>query len=250
MDKFHFIIWGKRINLIGYKLFMQGIVTTPTNKLENSIDFYEKLGFKKVDAGGQHLYTDGKVIVQIDPERHARAGIRLYKSSWASELDAVGSLAAVNKIKDGYLLSDASGVWIYLVESEPAFNAETAETSFSALGNFSGLSLETTDMKRSADIYKALGFSVVFGDDTKPYMSVAWNEFAISLMKPNICPHLFFNPSMTYFNGKEGNPKVIAKVRGLGIPIAEEITHFNKEGIVDNIIIRDPGGFGFFLFND
>lgn len=229
---------------------MQGIVTTPTNKLENSQDFYEKLGFKKLDAAGQHLYTDGKVIVEINPERHARAGIKLYKSSWAPEVEAVSDLAVANKIKDGYLLSDASGVWIYLIESEPAFKVETAEVSFSGLGNFSGLSLETTDMKRSADIYKALGFTVVFGDDSQPYMSVALDEFTVTLMKPNICPHLFFNPSMTFFNGKEGNPKVIAKVRELGIPIAEEITHFNKEGIVDNIIIRDPGGYGFFLFND
>lgn len=229
---------------------MQGIVTTPTNKLENSIDFYEKLGFKKVDAGEQLLYTDGKAIVEINPERHARAGIKLYKSSWASEVDALSGLAVANKIKDGYLLSDASGVWIYLIESEPAFKAEIAEASFSSLGNFSGLSLETTDMKRSADIYKALGFTVVFGDDSQPYMSVALDEFTVTLMKPNICPHLFFNPSMTYFNGKEGNPKVIAKVRELGIPIAEEITHFSKDGSVDNIIIRDPGGYGFFLFND
>jgi hypothetical protein len=88
------------------------------------------------------------------------------------------------------------------------------------------------------------------GNYEKPYMSLDLDGFSINLMKPNICPHLFFNPSFTFFNGKEGNPKVIAKVRELGIPIAEEITHFNKEGIVDNIIIRDPGGFGFFLFND
>ena len=230
---------------------MQGIVTTPTNKLENSIGFYEKLGFKKVDAAGQHVYTDGKVIVEINPDRHARAGIRLYKSSWAAEVDALGGLAAVNKLKDGgYLLSDASGVWIYLVESEPAFKAETAEASFSELGNFSGVTLETTDMKRSADIYRALGFAAVFGDDSQAYMSLALDEFSVTLMKANICPHLFFNPSISYFNGKEGNPKVIAKVRELGIPIAEEITHFNKEGKVDNIIIRDPGGYGFFLFND
>ena len=44
--------------------------------------------------------------------------------------------------------------------------------------------------------------------------------------------------------------EVIGKVRELGIPIAEEITHFNKEGLVDNIIIRDPGGYGFFIFSD
>ncbi len=68
-------------------------------------------------------------------------------------------------------------------------------------------------------------------------------------MKPNACPHLFFNPSLTYFNGKN-NIDIIAKIRALNISITEEITHFNKEGKVDNIIIRDPGGFGFFLFND
>ena len=52
------------------------------------------------------------------------------------------------------------------------------------------------------------------------------------------------------FNGKENNPKVIQNIRNVGIPIAEEITTFNKEGIVDNIIIQDPGGYGFFIFND
>lgn len=230
---------------------MTGIATTPTNKLENSIDFYEKLGFKKIEAGAQHLYTDGKLVMEINPDRHARAGMKLYNSSWASEVEAVSGLAVVNKLKNGgYLLSDASGVWIYLLESEPTFKAETAEASFSGLGNFSGLTFETTDLKRSADIYRALGFTAVFGDDTQAYMALGRDEFSVTLMKANMCPHLFFNPSISYFNGKEGNPKVIAKVRELKIPIAEEVTHFSKDGSVDNIIIRDPGGFGFFLFND
>jgi len=54
---------------------------------------------------------------------------------------------------------------------------------------------------------------------------------------------------LTYFNGKQ-NLKVIEQIRNNGISITEEITHFNKEGIVDNIIIRDPGGYGFFIFSD
>jgi hypothetical protein len=68
-------------------------------------------------------------------------------------------------------------------------------------------------------------------------------------MKPQTCPHLFFNPSLNFFNG-EDNISIISKIRSLDIPITEEITHFNKENKVDNIIIRDPGGYGFFLFND
>lgn len=46
------------------------------------------------------------------------------------------------------------------------------------------------------------------------------------------------------------NLAVIKKIRELNIPIVEEISTFNKEGIVDNIIIRDPGGYGFFIFSD
>ena len=229
---------------------MQAIAQSPTNQLENSIDFYQKLGFKKIDAKDTVLFTDGKLIVEVNPERSARAGIKLFKASWAVEVEKLNGLAAVNIIPNGYLLSDASGVWIYLIEGEPSWKAETTKDSFSALGNYSGLSLETTDMKRSGAIYEALGFKISMGSYDKPYMGFDLNGFGISLMKPNICPHMFFNPSFTYFNGKEGNPKVIEKVRSLQIPIAEEITHFNKEGKVDNIIIRDPGGYGFFLFND
>jgi hypothetical protein len=229
---------------------MFAIAHTPANQLEDSIGFYEKLGFKKVDGAGMVVYTDGKLILEINPDRKARAGIKIFKSSWANELEHVKKITAVHDVSSGHLLSDASGVWIYLVNSEPDWKVEKSESSFSALGNFQGLSLETTDLKRSAEIYKALGFTVTFGDESKPFMALALGDFAVNLMNPNMCPHMFFNPSFTYFNGKEGNPKVIAKVRALGIPITEEVTAFNKDGIVDNIIIRDPGGYGFFLFND
>jgi hypothetical protein len=68
-------------------------------------------------------------------------------------------------------------------------------------------------------------------------------------MAPNACPHLFFNPSLTYFNGKN-NLQIIENIRKSGVDITEEITVFNKEGIVDNVILRDNGGLGFFIFSD
>ena len=63
------------------------------------------------------------------------------------------------------------------------------------------------------------------------------------------CPHLFFNPSLTFFNG-ENNLKIIDQINNLNIAVTEEITVFNEDNIVDNIIIRDPGGLGYFLFSD
>jgi hypothetical protein len=62
-------------------------------------------------------------------------------------------------------------------------------------------------------------------------------------------PHLFFNPSLTYFNGKN-NLAVIESLRESGIPLAQEITHFNDKGIVDNVILQDAGGLGIFVFSD
>lgn len=229
---------------------MIAAVQTPTPNLDKSIEFYTQLGFKNIGVKGTAIFTDGKVVIDINSSRHARAGMKLFKSSWAEELNKLDAITPVIKMEGGYLLSDASGVNIYLIESEAGFIVEPAEKSFSELGNFNGISIETTDMMRSGEIYKAIGFTVVYGDGSQPWYSFDLNGFGLALMKSLNCPHLFFNPSLNYFNGKEGNPGVIAKVRELQIPITEEITHFNKEGLVDNVIIRDPGGLGFFLFND
>jgi hypothetical protein len=223
-------------------------IHTPTNALQNSLDFYTKLGFRQISEN-PILFTDGKALIEINPDRYARAGIKLYKPNWKEDLDMLGMITAVTKSVDGALLSDLNGVWIYLSEREPPVSFTTEKETYSTLGNFAGLSLETTDMQKSAAIYEVLGFQNAGGSPEAGYLSLALGDFVINLMRPLSCPHLFFNPSMTYFNGVN-NPAVIEKIRALGIPIAEEITHFNKEGIVDNIIIRDPGGYGFFVFND
>ena len=120
----------------------------------------------------------------------------------------------------------------------------------SELGNFAGVSLETTAIKNSIQFWNILGFEQNMGSIESGWVSLVNKDgMSISLMAPLICPHLFFNPSLTYFNGTN-NLNVIKEINARSIPITEEITHFNKEGIVDNIIIRDPGGLGFFLFSD
>jgi len=229
--------------------FMTTIIHTPTNKLETSISFYEKLGFKRLSEN-PIIFSDGKAIIEINPDRSARAGIKLFKESWAKEISKLKEITAITNLANGYLISDPSGVWIFLIETKEESNYKTEDSSFSTLGNFAGLSLETTDFNRSANIYEVLGFTKSMGSIEHGYVSFKnSDDLTVTLMKPLMCPHLFFNPSLTYFNGKN-NLSVIEKIRTLNIPITEEITSFNKEGIVDNIIIRDPGGYGFFIFSD
>lgn len=227
---------------------MHSFIHTPTNKLENSLDFYNRLNFEMISEKEPTLFTDGKVVIEVNPDRFARAGVKLFKTDWSDAVKALEKLTTVTKIDDGYLLGDGNGVWIYLIEGSPPQGVDISQARPSVLGNNAGLSLETTDFEKSGKIWETVGFVkskqqgwVVFKNQ---------DDLMVSLMPPNSCPHLFFNPSLTFFNGKTNNPVVIQKVRDLGIPITQEITYFNKEGIVDNIIIRDPGGYGFFVFND
>ncbi|RLD24889.1 MAG: hypothetical protein DRI71_01175 [Bacteroidetes bacterium] len=229
---------------------MNSIIHTPTNKLAESLEFYSKLGFTKLPNTELELVSDGKVVIEINPDRFARAGIKLFSESWETIVEDVEQFANVLKIDNGYLLSDPSGIWIYLVESQEELGLDISGISPSVLGNNAGISLESTSINNSFHLWKLLGFTEQEGDIEQGWVTLRNSEgLVISLMKAQTCPHLFFNPSLTFFNGKN-NLQIIKKIRSLKIPITEEITHFNKEGIVDNIIIRDPGGYGFFLFND
>jgi len=229
---------------------MSFVILTPTSNLNNSLDFYTKLGFKTIPHESQTLVTDGKAFLEITDHKFARAGVKIYKDDWKEEVSQLENITKVRKTDDGYLLSDPSNVWIYLIEGKHESSFQESDASFSSLGNYAGLSLESMDAEASVKLWSILGLKHSMGDLAQGW-ALYKNElgFGVSFMTPNSCPHLFFNPSLTYFNGGKNLP-VIAKIREAGIPITEEITHFNEEGIVDNVIIRDPGGLGFFIFND
>ena len=229
---------------------MASIIHTPTSSLEESLDFYSTLGYKKIKSDGLELLSDGQVIIEVNPDRFARAGVKLIKESWGATVKKIEEFVNVLRIDGGYLLSDPSGTWIYLIESEEELSLDMSDLLPSVLGTYAGLSLESTSINISFQLWKALGFTDQQGSIDDGWVTLRnADKMTVSLMKPNTCPHLFFNPSLTFFNG-EKNLGIISELRELKIPFTEEITHFNKEGLVDNVIIRDPGGYGFFLFSD
>jgi hypothetical protein len=228
---------------------MDCIIHTPTPNLKDSLDFYNRINFKIVSEKNPTMVTDGQALIEINPDRYARCGIKLFKQSWSQEIAELNKLTAVTPLENYSILADPSGVWIYLVEGQSDTAFKQQEKCFGFTGNFSGLSLETTDLNRSHEFYGILGFEKSYGSVDQGWISLSYKNFIISLMKPLNCPHLFFNPSLTYFNGNN-NLSVIKKLKDAGISFTEEITHFNKDGIVDNVIIRDPGGYGFFIFSD
>ncbi|MEJ6582848.1 MAG: hypothetical protein QNL29_02275 [Crocinitomicaceae bacterium] len=226
---------------------MNTIIQTPTPDILKSKSFYTKMGF--TELSDSNCYTDGKSIIEINPERCARPGIKLIASSWTSEVEKLNSLTKVITTDSGFLLGDCAGTWIYLIESETSIAIPENCTS-SLLGNNQGITIESIDIEKTVNIWNTIGFKTVAGNTVQGWISLVNGDgVVLSIMSPNCCPHLFLNPSISFFNGTN-NPAIIEKIRATGIEIKEEITHFNKENTVDNIIMSDPGNIGFFIFND
>ena len=229
---------------------MTSHLITPVNSMDLSIDFYSKLNFKIIESDDRAFAISKGLTIEINPSRYIRPGIRFYNENWNDILPELRKITAITETTEGHLLSDLNGTWIYL--STPENNNLTIEESdiIPVLGNYAGLSFEMTDIDKTLSIYRCLGFKESAGSVDQGWMTITGaDNMTISLMKPNACPHLFFNPSMTFFNG-ENNIQIIENIRKTGLAFAEEITYFNKEGIVDNVILRDPGGYGFFIFSD
>jgi len=225
---------------------MQASIQTPTNQLSNSQEFYQKLGYTLLSKE-KHIYSDGKVLIVVNQDRLARVGINFYQSNWTVFKKNLPASITITDSQDTLIVSDPNGVLVYLNQGTLPTPSDTPPA---IPGIFAGISIETIDINKTIAFWKLFGYEVAQGSIDQDWITLS-NETGldISCMKLGTCPHLFFNPSLTYFNGGNNLP-VIQRIRATGIPIIEEITHFNKEGIVDNIIIRDPGGLGFFIFND
>lgn len=229
------------------------IVQTPTPKLENSIHFYESLDFTRLPHATQTLFTDGKVYLEINAARTARKGLKMYAEDWTAAVDTLSQNHPVVRLDGGYILGAPSGLWVYLMEAPSPLIEATQNVHIrkpSCWGNFSGLSVESLSLNRSARFWEVLGFETSMGGTTQGWLSLTnGSGFTLSVLQALQCPHLFETPSLTYFNGAE-NIHIIADIRRRKLPVLEEVTLFNKEGLVDNLVMRDPGGLGCFVFND
>lgn len=229
---------------------LTAVIQTCTGDLSASKRYYQKLDFELLSEDKPTLFTDSQFLLEINPENTARTGLKLYQTDWQETVTALNRITKVVDIEGGYLVSDPNGVKVYLMngglENPVALNGE----SKAILGNFAGLSIEAVDIERTIQFWELLGYKKTMGSIAQGWVTFDnGTSVGISIMKSMACPHLFFNPGLTFFNGGKNLP-IIEKIKAIGIPIVEEITVFNKASIVDNVILCDPGGLGFFILND
>ena len=224
---------------------MKTIIQTPTPNLDESISFYGKLNFEIQQKENGAYAIAGSLIIDINTDRMSRAGIKFCTSNSDTVLE--GKNVNVIPVNDkSKLVVSPTGCPVYFEDANvPAINTNEPVT-----GNFMGLSLETSKMDEEIVFWEKFDFKQTAGNPSQGWVSLTNSSgFGVSLMNYQCCPHLFFNPSLTFFNG-ENNLKIIDQINNLNIAVTEEITVFNEDNIVDNIIIRDPGGLGYFLFSD
>ena len=175
-----------------------------------------------------------------------KRGVRLL-GQWDREIKTLAEFTEITFRQGKAHLRDPNGIPICL---ETGTSFELSGEPGSILGNFAGLSLETAAFSQTVSFWEILGYQRATGGETQGWMTLEKEDsVSVSIMQKGSCPHLFFSPSLTYFNGGK-NLENIAKIRDAGIEITQELDCFNDEGIVDNVIVRDPGGTGLFIFND
>ena len=214
---------------------------TPAMNLERSKTFFSKVGWHAFSINENSFFTDGVGVFRLNTNPQSRVGfvIRNNDSSLPPPI--------FKEMKDSWRAICPSGVNITW-ENGNLLDFEKATNSI--LGNNQGLTIESIDLPKSIDFYTQLGFEAM-DDGSQGYVTLKHSSgFTLTLLKSGMCPHSFCNPSLSFFNGKEGNQLVLEKIRAAGLEIYEEVTYFNPEGLVDNVILREPGGFGFFIFND
>ena len=74
--------------------------------------------------------------------------------------------------------------------------------SKSLLGNFGGVCIETLDVSKRYEFSNLIGFSSASKDFSRGWIEMRSEAGdSISHLQAQQCPHLFFNPSLIYFNG-------------------------------------------------
>ena len=228
---------------------MKAIIQTYAANLNQILTYYNKLEFEHITLNNKEYAVSSKFAIELNTKNTSRPGLKLYLPNLNETKQHLEKHLNCITTEESILITTPSGCRVYLENEENAPQIELS-TSESVLGNFMGMSLETTDINKSVQIWELLGFKLTSGKIEQGWVLLMNNTgFGVSLMAPNACPHRCIIPSLTFFNNTK-NTEIIANIRALEIPIAEEITAFNKENIVDNIIIQDPGGLGYFLFND
>lgn len=232
---------------------MKAHIHVPVQNLKDSLAFFAKLQYSIILESELDAYiTDGCIVLHLAPKKMA-AGYTFYVEkleTQLAQLKEAGVACRLNLNQDSsyqeILVEEPNGVLVRFLQSADEPHLEKVEAS-SICGAHYGIGIMAEDFVSSIDFWESLGFKLTNGTrESKSYVEMTNDTIPLGIYRPGSCPHLFENPSLTYFEKDMADR--IAKAKAAGVEFVEEITQFNEQGIVDHAIWKSPGGLHAFMF--
>ncbi len=234
---------------------IQILISVPN--LEESLIFYHKLGFKKLDGNAVPspwaLLSDGVMLFLLNQNAKKYLGMAYFAEDMGQrvkELEAAGIKMATKNEHEGTFVQavgfDPNGFGISFIQSEVTSLARPPGKGFVSCGGYFEISIPAEDVPRSVLFWEKLGFKKTYGDSSgKTWASLSDGLTGVGLYTRAACNHKFPIPAVTYFSGDSAQR--IQKMKKDGIRFIENIP--NKDGIIADAIAESPEGQHFFCFN-
>lgn len=232
-------------------------IVVTTRDLEESLGFYERLGYRKLSEDASPTpsarLTDGTIRLTLRAGGAWKATLTYYAEDVAEKVAALRRLGVPVEARpdaDGRItrvaFTDPNGLEVNVIQAGPAQLEETPNAPLSKGGQFGELSIETEDVGRSLDFWTKLGFAPT---QYMPNPPVSWGSVADGLLMLGIyakghCPHVIRTPSLTYFEADM--PERIRQLKQEGMKFLQELP--GEGGETGHAIAEAPEGQLIFLF--
>lgn len=228
------------------------VLNIPTGNAAETEAFFGQLNFEKANSTLGTLLTDGKISVRPDEKNQYKAGL-LLPSNNLNEL--VSELKNQNMAFEMQLENEAISAvsvtetntfsFTYLPSSIFKTVPKTTEKPLSVCGSLCEISLKTTQFAETVKFWQKLGFGISMGKiEEEKFVTLTHDNITLGIYNPAVCPHVFNNPALTYF--ELNSAEIIANLKTKGVTFRQEFP--DKEGQVKEAILESPEGVHIFIF--
>lgn len=231
-------------------------IVVTVRDLEESLRFYEQLGYRKLSgadaAGRQARLTDGVIILTLREGGAWKGALTYYAEDVGQKLAALERLGVPVRRREGAggevaaTFTDPNGLEVNLAQGSPAGLDQLPRAPVSKAGQFGEVSIETEDVRGSLDFWQKLGFAPT---EYMPDPPDSWGSLADGLLMLGIyakghCPHVIRTPSLTYFEADM--PDRIQRLKQEGMEFLQELP--GADGRTGHAVAEAPEGQLLFLF--
>lgn len=225
-------------------------------KLDQSLSYYETLGFRVVNKGDRPFpwvqMSDGIALIMLNEDEVVYTGLTYFSMDLETRVAAfekTGVKLALSENKQGFLtdvvIKAPGGLSISMVHT-PIDNLHKPKgQAYGHCGDFHEVSVLVDDVQEAIDFYEKIGFETTFfNEDGHQWATLTDEMMELGIYSKEAISHYFKDPALTFFHTRMDHK--IKYLKGQGITFVEEIPH--KTGVTRDAITLSPEGQSFFLF--